>query len=377
MSFFRYFWGRTGENGGQFVAITDPGMSLEQLGREVGFRQVFLNPADIGGRYSALSLFGLVPAALMGIDITLLLERAEAMAQRCALASENPGALLGALMAEASVGGRDKLTFVPSPRIGQFGLWAEQLIAESTGKQGKGIVPIASEPATERPRYTDDRLFVAMMLDHDHSEGVTARLHDIETAGNPLVRLVLSDPYDLGSEFFRWEFATAVAGAVLGVNPFDQPNVAESKQNTKQALSEPAGLLRPPGPRRSRVVSFLGGVRPGDYISVQAFIEPTDAHDSRLASLCSALRDRVDAAVTFGYGPRYLHSTGQLHKGGPNTGHFIQVMDQTDVDAVIPDAEYSFRQLLAAQADGDLEALAARGRPVIRVSDPADLMELM
>jgi hypothetical protein len=352
-------------------------MSLEQLGQEKGFRRVFLNPADIGGRYSALSLFGLVPAALMGIDATLLLERAEAMAQECTIGSDNPGALLGALMAEASLAGRDKLTFVLSPRIGHFGLWAEQLIAESTGKQGKGIVPIASEPATARPRHTGDRLFVAMTLDDDHSDAVSARLNEIEAAGYPLARLVLSDPYDLGAEFFRWEFATAVAGSVLGVNPFDQPNVAESKQNTKQALSGSGGRHRLSGPRRSRVVSFLDGVRPGDYISVQAFIEPTDEHDSRLARLCSALRDRVDAAVTFGYGPRYLHSTGQLHKGGPATGHFIQVMDQSDVDAVIPGAEYSFRQLLTAQADGDLEALAARGRPVIRVSDPADLMELM
>jgi hypothetical protein len=202
-------------------------------------------------------------------------------------------------------------------------------------------------------------------------------LQDVEAAGHPLVRLELSDPYDLGAEFFRWEFATAVAGSVLGVNPFDQPNVAESKQKTKQALSGSDARHRLSGPRRSRVVSFLDGVRPGDYISVQAFLEPTDEHDLRLARLCSALRDRVDAAVTVGYGPRYLHSTGQLHKGGPDTGHFIQVMDPSDVDVAIPDAEYSFGQLLAAQADGDLEALTARGRPVIRVSDPADLMELM
>ena len=382
MSFFQYFWDRTRGNGNQFVAITDPDMSLERLGRERGFKRVFLNPADIGGRYSALSLFGLVPAALLGIDVATLLQRAEGMANQCAPTPgapeiDNPGAALGVLMAEAALAGRDKLTFVMSPGVESFGLWAEQLIAESTGKEGKGIIPVVSEPASARPRYCEDRLFVGLSLQGDSSEAFDNRLHAIEAAGYPLARIALSDPYDVGAEFFRWEFATAVAGAVLGVNPFDQPNVAESKQSTMRALSGTDIPRRLSGPRRSRVVSFLDGVRPGNYVSVQAYLAPTAENDSLLASLCAALRDRVEAAVTVGYGPRYLHSTGQLHKGGPPIGHFIQVMDPLVDDVAIPNAEYGFGQLLAAQAQGDFEALTARELPVVRVSDPTDLMELM
>lgn len=380
MSFYHHFWARTRGNGSQFVAITDPDMSLEQLGRERSFRHVFLNPADIGGRYSALSLFGLVPAALMGIDVATLLERAQGMAAECAPGTKelaNPGVALGVLMAEAALAGRDKLTLVVSPGVESFGLWAEQLIAESTGKEGKGIIPVASEPLRARLRNCEDRLFVAMSLRGDDSEAFENRLLDIEGAGYPLARITLADPYDLGAEFFRWEFATAVAGAVLGVNPFDQPNVAESKENTKRALSGAAAAHRPSGPRRSRVVSFLDGVRPGDYVNVQAYMAPSAENDSRLASLCGAIRDRVDVAVTVGYGPRYLHSTGQLHKGGPATGHFIQVMDPFADDVPIPNAEYSFGQLIAAQAQGDFEALTARERPVVRVNDPTDLLELM
>ena len=380
MSFFQYFWDRTRGNGSQFVAITDPGMSLERLGRERGFKRVFLNPADIGGRYSALSLFGLVPAALLGIDAATLLERAEGMANLCAPGTpgiDNPGAALGVLMAEAALAGRDKLTFVMSPGVESFGLWAEQLIAESTGKAGKGIIPVACEPTSARPRYCDDRLFVGLSLQGDSSETFNHRLRDLDAAGYPLARIALSDPYDIGAEFFRWEFATAVSGAVLGVNPFDQPNVAESKKNTMQSLSGADNPAPSSGPRRSRVVSFLDGVQPGDYVSVQAYMAPSEENDARLASLCAALHDRVEAAVTVGYGPRYLHSTGQLHKGGPATGHFIQVMDPVVDDVAIPHAEYSFGQLLAAQAQGDFEALTARERPIVRVSDPTDLMELM
>lgn len=379
-SFFEYFWALTGGDGRRFVAITDPGTVLERIGRERGFRRVFLSLPDIGGRYSALSPFGLVPAALMGIDVAGLLERAETMAAKCGAdvaEADNPGCSLGVLMAEAALAGRDKLSFVLSPRVATFGLWAEQLIAESTGKAGKGILPVVSEPAAARPRYCDDRIFVGLSVEGDRFEALDDRLHAAEAAGHPCGKLTLADPYDLGAEFFRWEFATAVAGAVLRINPFDQPNVAESKENTKRVLAE-AGRVPPPSePRRSRVVSFLDGVKKGDYVCVQAFMPPSDETDAKLADLCAALRDRVDAVVTMGYGPRYLHSTGQLHKGGPTTGHFMQIVAPVTRDETIPGAGYSFGQLLMAQAQGDQEALTARGRPVVRVADPAELLEVM
>ncbi len=380
MSFFRHFWKRAGGNGAQFVAITDPGTSLERLGSEKRFRRVFLNPPDIGGRYSALSLFGLVPAALMGIEVDTLLERAQAMARRCGPdvpVEDNPGTVLGATMAEAAMVSRDKLSFVLSHGMGSFGLWIEQLVAESTGKNGKGIIPVACEPPEARPRFCTDRLFVGMSLEGERSGAIDRRLQAIDAEGSPLTRIELADPYDLGAEFFRWEFATAVAGAVLGVNPFDQPNVAESKENTTRVLAAGGSAAGHAGPRRSRVVSLLDGVEEGDYVNVQAFLPPTEENDERLASLCAALRDRVDAAVTLGYGPRYLHSTGQLHKGGPKTGHFVQVVVPVEQDLEIPGADYGFGRLMAAQAQGDYEALVARKRPIIRVSDPTDLLELM
>ncbi len=379
-SFLEFFWSLTGGDGHRFVAITDPGTVLERLGRERHFRHVFLNPPDIGGRYSALSLFGLVPAALMGIDVSRLLERAASMAGQCGAQvpeAESPGFSLGVLMAEAALAGRNKLSFVLSPRVDTFGLWAEQLVAESTGKAGKGILPVVSEPAAARPRYGDDRIFVGISVEGDRSQALDERIRAVEGAGHPCVRLTLADPYDLGAEFFRWEFATAVAGAVLRINPFDQPNVAESKENTKRVLAGAGTVSRPSEPRRSSVVSFLDGVRRGDYVCVQAFMPPSDATDAKLADLCNALRDRVEAVVTVGYGPRYLHSTGQLHKGGPANGHFVQVVEPVTRDEAIPGSAYSFGQLLMAQAQGDHEALMARGRPVVRVADPAELLEAM
>jgi len=380
MSFFRHFWKRTGGDGRQFVAITDPGTSLERLGNEKSFRRVFRNPPDIGGRYSALSLFGLVPAALLGIEVVTLLERAQAMAHRCSpdgSVEDNPGAVLGAMMAEAALAGRDKLSFVLSPGVSSFGLWVEQLVAESTGKNDKGIIPVVCEPPDAQLRCSADRLFIGVSLDDDRSEAFDRKLQAIETDGSPLTRIELADPYDLGAEFFRWEFATAVAGAVLGVNPFDQPNVAESKENTKRVLAGGGSPTEHAGPRRSRVGSLLEGVQQGDYVSIQAFMPPSEENDDRLAALCAALRDRVDAAVTLGYGPRYLHSTGQLHKGGPKTGHFFQVVVPVENDLGIPEADYSFGRLMAAQAQGDYEALRTRRRPIIRVADPTDLLELM
>jgi transaldolase / glucose-6-phosphate isomerase len=370
-SFFRYFWERTGGRGTQFVAITDPGTPLERLAAERGFRRAFLNPADIGGRYSALSYFGLVPAALIGVDLETLLHRAHRMAEACAAcvpALENPAAWLGAILGEGALAGRNKATFLLSPGVASFGLWAEQLIAESTGKEGKGILPVADEPLGEPEAYGDDRVFVAMSLAGEDDSATAARLADLEDSGHPVVHLRLEDRYDLGQEFFRWEFATAVAGAVLRINPFDQPNVAESKANTKAVLAQGD----PPSPAASaaEVERFLAGIRPGDYLAIMAYLPPTAENDRRLGAIRLRLRDRLRVATTLGYGPRFLHSTGQLHKGGPPNGHFVQITQRSPEDLAIPGERFGFRELEAAQAEGDLRALRGRGRPAIRIDDP-------
>lgn len=368
--FFRHFWERTGGRGSQFVAITDPGTPLERLAGERSFRRAFLNPSDIGGRYSALSFFGLVPAALIGVDVETLLHRAHRMAEACAACVpplENPGAWLGAILGEGALAGRDKATFVLSPGIASFGLWVEQLIAESTGKEGKGILPVADEPLGPLDVYRGDRLFVSMVLAGEADESVDARLAALEDAGHPVVHLRLDDRYDLGQEFFRWEFATAVAGAVLRINPFDQPNVAESKANTKAVLAK--GSASSPSASAAELEGFLAGIEPGDYLAIMAYLPPTPENDRRLAALRLRLRDRLRVATTLGYGPRFLHSTGQFHKGGPLVGHFLQITGRSKEDLPIPGEAFSFRQLQAAQAEGDLVALWARGRPAIRIED--------
>jgi transaldolase / glucose-6-phosphate isomerase len=369
-SFYRYFWERTGGRGSQFVAITDPGTPLERLAGERGFRRSFINPSDIGGRYSALSYFGLVPAALIGIDVETLLHRAHRMAESCAAcvpALENPAAWLGAILGEGALAGRNKVTFALSPGIASFGLWAEQLIAESTGKEGKGILPVADEPLGPPEVYGNDRVFVGMSLAGEGDAEIDGRLAALEEAGHPVVHLRLEDRYDVGQEFFRWEFATAIAGAVLGINPFDQPNVAESKANTKKVL---AGRGKPsPAATAAELDRFLAGIRPGDYLAILAYLPPTPENDRRLAAIRLRLRDRLKVATTLGYGPRYLHSTGQLHKGGPPVGHFLQIADPAADDLPIPGEPFGFRELEAAQAEGDLQALRSRGRPAIRVDD--------
>ena len=369
-SFFRYFWERTGGRGRQFVAITDPGTPLERLAGERGFRRTFVNPADIGGRYSALSFFGLVPAALIGVDVQTLLHRAHRMAECCAAwvpALENPAAWLGAALGEAALAGRDKVTFVLSPGVASFGLWVEQLIAESTGKEGKGILPVADEPLGVPGVYGQDRVFVSMALAGETDAATESRLVELEKAGHPVVHLRLDDRYDLGQEFFRWEFATAVAGAVLGINPFDQPNVAESKANTKAVLAKRS----PPSPAASagELEKFLAAIMPGDYLAIMAYLPPTPENDRRLAAIRLRLRDRLKVATTFGYGPRFLHSTGQLHKGGRPIGHFLQITQRAEQDLPIPGETFTFGQLEAAQAEGDLLALRSRGRPVIRTEE--------
>jgi transaldolase/glucose-6-phosphate isomerase len=280
-------------------------------------------------------------------------------------AAANPGALLGAVLGEAALTGRDKVTFVLSPAIESLGLWLEQLIAESTGKEGKGIVPVAGEPLGAPDVYGEDRVFVALTLAGERDPARESRLAALSSAGQPVVRHVLQDSYDVGGEFFRWEFATAVAGAILRINPFDQPNVAESKTNTEAVLKRRA----PPSPAASSadVDRFLAAITPGDYLALMAYLPPTPAYDRRLSAIRARLRDRLKVATTLGYGPRYLHSTGQMHKGGPPTGHFLQITEPVTADLTIPGKPFTFGELEAAQAEGDLIALRGRGRPALRL----------
>ncbi len=379
MSFYRYFWERTGALGSQFVAITDPGSPLEALALERDFRRVFLNPPDIGGRYSALSLFGLVPAALMGIDVQRLMDQGTAAARLCGPdepPETNVGARLGAVLGEAALAGRDKLTLVYSDSIRSFGLWVEQLVAESTGKAGRGILPIVEPQLQDPPRYGGDRLFVVTSLGTERPPASAAQIEVLRGTGHPVVEVALRDPHDLAFEFYRWEFATAVAAAVLRVNPFDQPDVAESKARATQLLEGKTVPEPIPQLRHQDIVEFSDAVRPGDYVAVLAYLPPNEDNDARLEELARALRDRLGVAVTVGYGPRYLHSTGQFHKGGPPRGHFIQLLDPTDEDVSVPGAAYSFGALMSAQAAGDRAALTALGRRVLLVLDVEEFLEL-
>ena len=376
LSHYRHFWQQTGQKGGQFIAITDPGTALADEASRRGFRRTFLNPPDIGGRYSALSYFGLVPAALGGVDVSGVLDRAATMVQACSPsvpAGENPGAWLGAVFAEAAKVGRDKITIVAAPAIQSFGVWAEQLIAESTGKEGKGLVPVADEALGTPQVYGNDRLFVRLALPGDDEPSALAALGQ---AGHPVVTLKLSDPLAIGAEFFRWEYAIAVAGAILGLNVFDQPNVQEAKDLTRKVLSEGNPPTVGEGIRwagqsgatlEGAIQSLLGQVRAGDYVALLAFIAPSPEHDRALNSIRLAIRDSHRVATTVGYGPRYLHSTGQLHKGGPNTGVFLQLVGDDPHDVPIPGEKFSFGVLKQAQALGDFQALRNHGRRVLRL----------
>ena len=360
------------EQAGQnFIAVTDPKTSLDKLGQEQGFRRVFLNPADIGGRYSVLSYFGLVPAALAGLDITRLLDRADCMREGCAScvpAHDNPGAWLGVVMGVLAQQGRDKLTLVTSPSISSFGLWVEQLIAESTGKQGKGIIPVAGEPLAAPDSYGEDRLFVHLRLEDDDNSDTDTSTERIESSGHPVVRLALRDKYDLGAEFFRWEFATAVAGAVLNIHPFDQPNVQAAKEMTERVLAQfqASGKL-PQMEASGPLKSLLTQAEPGDYLAIMAYIRQTPEVDQALAALRRRVMERHGIATTLGYGPRFLHSTGQLHKGGPASGLFLQLTADHVEDVSIPGEPYTFGALADAQALGDLQALRGSERRAVRV----------
>jgi transaldolase/glucose-6-phosphate isomerase len=329
-SHFDFFWEKSGKRGDRFVVVTDPGSPLEELARTRGSR-VFAGERSIGGRYSALSPFGLVPAALMRADLGRLLVRAEATLNACHGADDNPGLELGLALGKAWADGRNKVLIEPNPH--GFGLWVEQLLAESTGKEGRGLVPAPDETG----------------------EGPDRQLHEV----------FLDDPYDLGSEFYRWEFATAVAGAILEINPFDQPNVQEAKDRTSDVLSGHGQVSDTQTGPEGTVEELLAAARPGDYVAIQAFVDP--AEEGRLRPLVERARARTGCVVTFGLGPRYLHSTGQLHKGGAPIGCFLQVVDDTGDELPIPGKKFGFGRLIQAQAAGDYAALAERGRPVARI----------
>jgi glucose-6-phosphate isomerase len=358
--FFKFWYDRV-KSGENFVAITDPGTPLVETAKEHGFRRIFLNQADIGGRYSALSYFGMVPASLMGLEIDDLLERATNQTRIDAALK------LGVAMGECANAGRDKLTFVIDPQLETLGLWIEQLIAESTGKHGKGILPVVGETLGDPSVYGDDRVFVAISFaDSD------LNLNGFAEAGHPVIYRKLTNLYDLGAEFFTWEVATACAGWRLGINPFDQPNVQEAKDATKELLAEftKNGRLPDSKPATSMsgaVQAQLATIKPGDYIAFLNYIEETPAVDSKLQQIRTYLRDTTRCATTIGYGPRFLHSTGQLHKGGPDSGVFFQLGCKDETDFPIPGEAYSFSVLKEAQALGDFRALKARGRRVVRI----------
>ena len=362
--------------GQHFVAITDPGTPLEKMAREQGLRRVFSNPSDIGGRYSVLSYFGLVPAALIGLDVLKLLDRADCMREgtaSCVPAHENPGAWLGVVMGVIAQQGRDKLTLVTSPSISSFGLWAEQLIAESTGKEGLGIVPVAGEPLGSANHYGHDRLFVYLRLDGDDNDETDQTIQAIESSGQPVVHLDLRDKHDLGAEFFRWELATAVASSIFGINPFDQPDVQAAKDMTESVLGqfESSGKLPAPstgsGEDSASLGKLLAEAGPGDYLAIMAYVRQTPEVNQALDALRRRVTEKHGIATTMGYGPRFLHSTGQIHKGGPGSGLFLQLTTDHPQDVAIPDAPYTFGVLADAQAVGDLQALRAAKRRAVRV----------
>jgi glucose-6-phosphate isomerase len=386
----RFFWARMtaalgARVGRHFVAITDPGTALHKLAESKGYREIFVNPADIGGRFSALSLFGLVPCALIGSDPAQLLAAGTTMADGCRQENHtNAGLALGAFIGAAVLNGRDKLTLALPPSLASLGLWIEQLVAESTGKHGRGALPVVDEPLGRPDEYDSDRAFVAVSSERDRPD--PKQLHALEAAGHPVLRL--STRIDsLGAEFFRWEFATAVAGAALGINPFDEPNVAEAKEKTRAllaayaangrfpepspaAVSDKVKAYAPtlPGPSVEAIVkSALATLVPSNYVAVLSYLPASSEIETRVAEIRAGIRATHRVASTFGVGPRYLHSTGQYHKGGPNTALAFVITGEDDTSTEIPDAGYSFSILKRAQALGDAEALAAHKRRVVRL----------
>jgi len=380
--------------GRRFVLTTDPGSKLERIAQDEHFREIFPGVPSVGGRYSALSNFGLVPAAAIGVDVPKILQSAEAMARLAATTGEENAAFeLGVLLGVAALEGRDKPTLIVSPALASFGAWLEQLIAESLGKQGKGIIPIDGEVPGSPDEYGHDRVFVHLRLKGEASNNADAAAEALLKAGQPLIRIEWTDRYALGGEFFRWEFATAVMGGVLRVNPFDQPDVEDSKVVTRRLAAEyeRTGRLPQESPLvqtqamslfadgRSRDIlgqhdtldaylnAFLSQSSPGDYVALLAFIEMNDAHREELQAMRMAIRDRFKVATCVGFGPRFLHSTGQAFKGGPNSGVFLQITADSLEDLPVPGQRYTFGTIKLAQARGDYEVLASRGRRLLRV----------
>ena len=366
LSHMRYFFERAGGDGSRFCAVTDPGSPLAELARERGFRKVFENDPEIGGRYSVLSYFGLVPAALAGVNVEAMLHQAQVAEQNCAqfgAPESNSGLWLGCVMGELALQGRDKLTFAVSEPISSFGLWVEQLIAESTGKEGKGVLPVADEPLGEPDAYGDDRVFAYLRNEDEPDEEMDSAIEALGRAGHPTATLSVSGgAADLGRIFFFSEFATAVAGWALGINPFDQPNVQEAKDNTKAILE---GEL--PELDAGSLDDLLAKAAPPHYIAILGYVPPSEEYDEAVTELRAKLRDRTKCTTTFGYGPRYLHSTGQYHKGGPANGLFIQLYQPAGEDVEIPEAGHSFEHLKNAQALGDMQTLREHGLEVVRI----------
>ncbi|MBI2819089.1 MAG: hypothetical protein HYX73_03845 [Acidobacteria bacterium] len=414
LCFYRYFFEKVRRSAGdrageQFVAITDPGSPLVAMAAEKRFRRTFLNPTDIGGRYSALSYFGLLPAVLLGMDIKTLLDRASSLLpeSRSSLPAErNPAILLGIALGQLALQGRDKITFQLSPEITAFGCWVEQLVAESTGKQGKGLFPVDGEPLGKPCSYGSDRVFVHMRLRTARDSATVRQLASLEKAGHPVVRIELADRLDLGKEFFRWEIATAVAAAMWKINAFDEPNVKESKDNTERLLKQLSSgrkaavetpvfrksgmslygtrpsvtaaktdarrMARGSNPVQDSLIAHLRHAKEGDYLAILAYLAPSPATDEAFKRMRRCLRDGLGVATSIGYGPRYLHSTGQFHKGGPANGLFLEITAKDSIDLPIPDLPYGFRLLKQAQARGDQEALESRARRFLRLHRKPD-----
>jgi transaldolase/glucose-6-phosphate isomerase len=393
--FKQYFFERSGRDGSRFYAITDPGSKMQKVAEQDHFRNIFFGNPAIGGRYSALSDFGMVPAAVMGIDAPRFLDQADAMALACSYCvpiDRNPGVLLGVLLGTLARAGRDKITIVASPGIFDLGAWLEQLLAESTGKNGKGLIPVDREPLGAPAAYGADRVFVYARLENGADAGQDQALDALQAAGHPVIRIGLSGAYDLGQEFFRWEIATAVAGSILGINAFNQPDVEASKIATRRLTDEfeKTGSLPQESPAIDKdgirvfgkvqgatleeaLRAHLGTIKAGDYFALLAYIEMSAQHQDALQSMRKRVRDSKRVATCLGFGPRFLHSTGQAYKGGPNTGVFLQITCDDAQDLPVPGQKYTFGVVKAAQAAGDLEVLRERGRRALRIHLGADV----
>ena len=384
------------EVGNRFIAITDPSSKMQRVAEKDKFRKIFMGVPSIGGRYSALSNFGMVPGAVMGIDILKLLKNTKTMVDACGEDTDavtNPGVILGTILGIAANQGRDKMTIITSPGIFDLGAWLEQLLAESTGKSGKGIIPVDRERLANPDTYGDDRVFAYLRLESDSDKEQSAAVDALAKAGHPVIRIVLPDIYSLGQEFFRWEIATAVAGSLIGINAFNQPDVEASKVETRNLTTEyeSTGKLPPESPfftgdgaklyaDRTNATALKGGatladflkkhlarIGAGDYFGVLGYITMNEAHEEALQTIRLAVRDNKKVATVLGFGPRFLHSTGQAYKGGPNTGVFLQITCDDAVDILVPGQKYTFGVVKAAQARGDFAVLAQRGRRALRV----------